>query len=387
VNERKLSILVVTGIYPPDVGGPATFVPRICRELVSRGHRVELISLSDQPSSDLDQNAPYSITRIRRGLPKPVRIVRTIWQVIGSGRSADLLFVNGLPLESALANLILKRPLLMKVVGDYAWERATSRGWTNDGFEQFQERRRGLRIALLKRLRRWWTRRASVVVAPSEYLRSIIVRWGVDTQRCIAIHNAPVVPERLPKPVGVTGLQGTGLRMITVARLVSWKGIDGILRVLMGIPDVYLTVVGDGPLDMSLRALASKLGLENRVTFTGRRNSEDTLALVRSSDVFVLNSTYEGLPHVILEALALGVPVIATAVGGTPEVVTNGENGLSIPPADDDALARAIVQLLQPDRLEALREGARVSGAELRFDRLVDRYEQLMLELAYSGPA
>ena len=381
MSERTLSILVVTGIYPPDVGGPATFVPRICRELVSRGHRVELISLSDQPSSDLDQDAPYSITRIRRGLPKTVRIVRTIREILIRGRHADVLFVNGLPLESTLANLVLRKPLLMKVVGDYAWERAVSHGWTHDEFEAFQHQQHGLRVSVLKQLRRWWTGRANRVVAPSEYLRKIIVGWGVDPGRCVAIRNAPIVPEELHSGLPLEPSDSQRLRLITVARLVSWKGVDGILRVLVGIPDVCLTIVGDGPLDVSLRALADELGLNDRVTFAGRRSPEDTLAFVRSSDVFVLNSTYEGLPHVILEALALGVPVIATAVGGTPEVVIDGENGLLVPPADDAALARAITQLLQPDLLKTLREGARLSGAKLRFDRLVGRYEEQIVAL------
>jgi glycosyltransferase involved in cell wall biosynthesis len=149
-------ILIVTGIFPPDIGGPATYVPQIAEGLAQRGHAVTVVTLSDRFDHE-DGVYPFRVIRLPRRAFKPWRMGRTVLVLLRLGRRADVLFVNGLALESALANFVLRKPLVMKVVGDLAWERATGRGWTADDFEAFQRRRYGLRIELLKALRPWWT--------------------------------------------------------------------------------------------------------------------------------------------------------------------------------------------------------------------------------------
>jgi glycosyltransferase involved in cell wall biosynthesis len=139
----------------------------------------------------------------------------------------------------------------------------------------------------------------------------------------------------------------TGFRLITIGRLVSWKNVDRTMKVLSLLGrQVGLVVVGDGPEERPLMALARRLGIEDRVCFAGRVTPEHTFRLLRASDVLVLNSTYEGLPHVVIEAMWAGVPVVATNVGGTPELIEHEATGLLVPPADDRALRHAIQQLL-----------------------------------------
>lgn len=320
-------MLIVTGIFPPDIGGPATYVPQIAEGLAQRGHAVTVVTLSDRLDHD-DGVYPFRVIRLPRRAFRPWRMGRTVLALLRLGRRADVLFVNGLALESVLANFVLRKPLVMKVVGDLAWERAAGQGWTADDFETFQKRRYGLRIELLKALRSWWTRRADRVIVPSSYLAQWVEGWGVPKDRLVLIYNA-VEPrdgvEPLPVPLK------TPIKAVTVGRLIPLKRVDGLLEALKELPDLGLVVVGDGPERPRLERLARDLGVSDRVYFAGQRSKKEALGLMAACDLFVLNSAHEGLPYVVLEAMALGLPVVATAVGGTPEVVRDGETGLLVP--------------------------------------------------------
>ncbi|GBC84991.1 N-acetyl-alpha-D-glucosaminyl L-malate synthase [bacterium HR11] len=321
-----MKILVVTGIFPPDIGGPATYVPQIARALAARGHAITVLTLSDQVDHD-DDSYPFEVVRLPRRLPKPWRWALTVVTILRLGRRADVLFVNGLALESVLANFLMRKPLVMKVVGDLAWERATTLGWTGDDFETFQQKRYGWKIELLKALRSWWTRRAHRVIVPSRYLAGWVVRWGVPEERVVVVYNT-LEPLDGVQPLVVP--LSTPVKAVTVGRLIPLKRIDQLLEAVAKVPDLGLVVVGDGPERPRLERLAGSLGVSDRVYFAGRRSREETLGLMAACDLFVLNSTHEGLPHVVLEAMALGLPVVATAVGGTPEVVRDGETGVLV---------------------------------------------------------
>ncbi len=372
-----MRILIVTGIFSPDIGGPATYVMGIATALSDRGHNVTVVTLSDGPVSD-DTALPFRMVRIRRQMSKPWRWLRTVLSIIRLGRTAQVLFVNGLAMESALANILLRKPMVQKVVGDLAWERATNSGWVRDEFESFQTRRYGPRIALLKALRTWWTRRADVVIVPSKYLAQWVTSWGVDQEKLVVIYNAVgpvngVQPAQIPLPTPVTA--------ITVGRLVPWKRVDALIEGIAHLDFMGLVVVGEGPERARCEALTRRLGLEERTYFAGARSRDEVLALLSACDIFVLGSAYEGLPHVILEAMALGLPVIAVAAGGTPEVVEDGHTGRLVPEADPQLLAHALRTLAGDTQARKRMGSAGQERARERFgfEELVARTEQTIL--------
>jgi glycosyltransferase involved in cell wall biosynthesis len=147
-----------------------------------------------------------------------------------------------------------------------------------------------------------------------------------------------------------------------VARLQPEKGIANFLkaaaRVYPSCPEARFLVVGDGPLRGELLRLADRLGLRESVRFLGHR--ADARALIGRFDVLVVPSLTEGTPLIVLEAMAAGVPVIASAVGGIPDQVRHGGEGLLVPPDDTDALVDALLELLRdPDRARLLGEAGR----------------------------
>lgn len=131
----------------------------------------------------------------------------------------------------------------------------------------------------------------------------------------------------------------------TVTRLQPVKRLDVLLYAVAPLPDVHAVIVGDGPQLARLETLSDELNLETRVRFIGHRR--DVRPWLAALDVFVLPSAWEGMSNALLEAMATGLPVVATAVGGTPEVVVDGVTGLLVPPGDPDLLAQAIRQLLR----------------------------------------
>src|SRR5206468_414567 len=121
--------------FPPDIGGPATWVPAIASGLSALGHSVTVVTLSERASVD---SYPFKVQRILRGLPLPLRMLRTILSILAKARHADVILSNGLYTEAAVAATVLGKPLVTKFVGDPVWERATNRGWTTLDFEPFQ---------------------------------------------------------------------------------------------------------------------------------------------------------------------------------------------------------------------------------------------------------
>jgi glycosyltransferase involved in cell wall biosynthesis len=169
-----------------------------------------------------------------------------------------------------------------------------------------------------------------------------VVHHGIDLEeirrRTAEAQLPDSVAERMPAPV-----------VACVANMFAIKGQDWLIRALPAIraavPEAVLVLVGDGEWRASLEQLVTEMGVSDRVIFTG--SIGNPLAIVQRADVVVLPSLSEGLPIALLEAMAIGRAVVASNVGGIPEVVQDGETGLLTAPADAQALSTAIVQLLK----------------------------------------
>jgi len=356
-----MRILLVTGIFPPDRGGPASYVPKVGAALLRRGHYVEVICLSDIIRR-ADTDHPFLVRRIRRGQFWPLRIVATTFVIWRAAKSHDLLYVNGLGFESAVAALLAGRPTVHKIVGDYAWERAVGCGWFTGTIDQYQRSAKTWRLRFIDFIRTFPLRLAHEVIVPSLYLRRIVNGWGIPEKTIRVVPNAIAAGT----PNNSASLPAwSGRTLITVCRLVPWKGVDRLIRLLSELPETRLVIAGDGHLRNQLEALAHSIGVDSRVLFLGDVAQDAVTAYLKEADAFVLNSSYEGLPHVVLEAFAAHTPVIATAAGGTGEIVQHNITGLLVPVGDGAALKSAIEQLwrqpglgrrLADEAVERLRE-------------------------------
>ena len=213
---------------------------------------------------------------------------------------------------------------------------------------------------------------------PLAYLRELVVSWGIPPGRVAVSPNpAPEVP-LLPARESVRReLAIDGPTLAFAGRLMAAKALDVALRALERTPGVTLLVVGDGPDRAELERLSSALGLDGRVRFLGGRSRDDVLGILSAVDAALLSSRWENFPHLVVEALAVGTPVIATSVGGVPEIVRDGENGLLVPAGDADALAAAIRRLMDDaDLRDRMARAAAPSVAALAPALLLGRIEQ-----------
>jgi glycosyltransferase involved in cell wall biosynthesis len=370
-----MNVLIVTGIFPPDIGGPATYVPVIASELVKRGHKISVVTLSDTLEHD-DRAYPFRLLRIRRGMLKPWRFLRTVAAILRRARRAGVLFVNGLYVEAVIANFFLRKPMVQKVVGDWAWERATNKAWVKETFEEFQQSRHGLNIEALKALRTFCTRHANKLIVASRYFAGSVEHWGGLDKKIIVIHNSVEPLNGIQK--ARVPLQSP-LKVVTVGRLIPLKRIASLIEAVSRLKDVGLVIVGDGPERENLQQVARALGVAERIYFAGQQSKQQTLSLMAACNLFVLNSTHESFSYVVLEAMGVGLPVAATAVGAIPELVHHGENGVLIPSAAAGGLSRILLDLLSsPMERQRLANGAKETVEMFPLSKMVEKTEAVL---------
>lgn len=316
---RALRITIVTGIFPPDIGGPATYVPFIAEELVNDGHQVRIITSAEpeQLNSLTQYKNKIEVLKVNRRGSFIARINALLKAFNNFAADTEIIYANGLFLEIAVCNHFLKKPLLFKIVGDPSWERCVTRGWTELDFESFQNRADTVLAVFSQLTRKAVISRADKIIVPSEYLKSIVSNWS---RKAVV----KVVPNAVKLPVALAPMTitlPTKLNLVTCSRLVSWKRVDQIIEAVSELKDVGLVIIGEGREYAKLEQLVARLGIQDRVLFTGALNSDDTARYLKSAAALVLNSTYEGYPHVLVEARALGIPVIANDISGTREAL------------------------------------------------------------------
>jgi len=351
-----MKILLCAGIFPPEAGGPATYTKTLAEELQKRGHEVAVITYADH---HLSRACDYSVYPIVRSWFKPLHYYKYFRMVRRLGKNFDLFYAQD-PVSAGyptyLAAKILKKPYLVKVTGDYSWEQAMGKGVTSALIEDFQKLPQfPPRIRLMRRIQIQVCREAARVVTPAEYLKRLVIGWGVKEHRVQVIYNAVEIPDyeaMAPKPAGKFLVFSSG-------RKVPWKGFA------------------------VLREAVAELGDEFELRIIHKSPRDEYLRVLKSADVFALNTGYEGLSHAILEAMALGIPVITTRVGGNSELVRDGENGFLIEFNDKEQLKAALLKLHHDP---ALRRKIGTCGQEFQkkfsMEEMINQTERTILECA-----
>jgi glycosyltransferase involved in cell wall biosynthesis len=367
-----MRIVFLTGIWPPDVGGPATHGPEFSQFLVDRGHGVVVVTMGDgEPAV-----RPCEVVVVSRASSFPVRYGRTALAAARRARTADLVYATATYAAASFASSVSRTPLVAKLVSDPAYERARRYGLFDGTLEEFQEPG-SVQLETLKRARSQALRRAGAIVVPSAYLAAITKTWGLDRSRVSVLPNpAPdvdVAPERLEP--------GT---FVFVGRLTRAKALEVAIAAIGQVPATRLILIGDGPDRRWLEQLAHDSDASDRIVFRGSLPRRDALAVVAGSEAAVLTSAWENFPHSAVEALAVGVPVVATAVGGVPEIVQDGVNGLLVPVGDIDAVAGAMSRImLEPGLRDRLAAASRPSVAELSVARVYGQLETVLDRVAH----
>ena len=337
-----MNILITVGIFPPDIGGPASFVPKISDFLIENGHNVKIICLSEVGNIHTEDN--LDVIRVKRSNNLPIRWIKTIYQIVKNGRRSDLIFVNGLGVESAIANLILKKQLIRKIVGDPVWERAYNKKRITQSFDDFQNNKHSFLIEVQKLLRNWSINSAEIVITPSDHLKSFVSGIGY-SKKILKINNGVNITD-----INRANESKADINLIIISRLVVQKNINIVIEAmkLLDNKNLKLSIIGEGGEFSKLESAIHDLNLQNQVQLLGKIDNNKISQFLLTADIFIQASNYEGLPHSVLEAINYEVPILSTETGGCKDLLNDGERGFIIPiPPDKKVIAENISFIIE----------------------------------------
>lgn len=305
-----MKIVLATGIYPPDIGGPATYVKHLADEL-SKSHTVEIVTYG----------APRKgVHSVALGLPI-ARWFSYAKQLKQVAKDADVVYAFssiscGVPL---ILSGVKKPKKVLRLGGDFFWERYTDHGGRKSLREWY-----GAGLQVSKFVMGWILKHFDHIVFSTAFQQEIYMRAYKRLPKNSVIQNAltfdgPFEKNRqLHKP----------FRLLFMGRFVRFKNIEALIAAMMHISDATLTIVGEGPLDDKLRSLTEKLKLTSRVRFVGPVHGADKAEVFTKHDLLVLPSLTEISPNTALEARAAGLPVLLTNQHGLSELAA----GMTVAP-------------------------------------------------------
>lgn len=323
-----MKLLIATPLYPPDDGGPATYAHILELALPEAGVEVVLLSFSRY-----------------RQYPKFLRHFLYTCALWKHARGVDVIYTLDLVsvgFSALLVSKILRKPLVLKIVGDYAWEQGTQRAGVKENLDEFVKRSDyPLLVRVFRFIQTSVARHATKIITPSQYLKGIITSWGIAPEKITVVYNSfkAVLPSD-EKSLLRKEFDMTRPTIVSAGRFVPWKGfkvlMDVVAEIQKDIPNVELQIIGSGD-DTEYVTYANKRQY-NFVKFLGLRSHDELMKRIRASDCFALNTGYEGLSHVLLEAMALETPVVTTRVGGNTELFEGSQRGVLVPYNDKKAI-------------------------------------------------
>lgn len=386
--RRRFRFLFCNYEYPPLGGGAGMVSKFLARELLRRGHSVEIVTMAYRR---LPRDVRRGRLRIRRlpairrrpGQSNPIEMISYVlvalpYLLLRGGQRPDLIMsYHSIP--SGLVGWPLS--MLWRVPHVVQFHGGDVPGWLPGVLSTYH------------RLTLWLNRlvvyQAAEAVAVSEGLRDL-AQPSFPKRRLGVLANGVDLEAFAPPAGGREGRTGAP-RLFFVGRVTVQKGVDVLLKALAPLKDLdwSLDLAGDGPQLPEYRALAEELGIAGRITFHGWLTREQVRPLFDSADVHVLPSRYEGMPIVVLEAMGCGLPVVATAIPGTTEVVEDGVNGLLAPVDDVEGLTDRLRTLLTDRglRLALGRNGRRLAEEKWSWAARARELEEMTARLVEGSEA
>ena len=375
MNKR---ILILTGVFLKTVGGPPTILKALNKELIKKGYEITVLTFGKKIET---KEYPYSVKVVCDKWPPFLKGLIYLIKGLILGLKSDIIYNQDLytpGFTGLIIKKILKKKLVTRFVGDSAWEIALNRGETTDDIMDFQINKYSKIIERRKKIRKNILENSDKVIVVSNFLKKLAMKIGVQEERIKVIYNSidflDIIGDSkvdLKKELNITDKV-----ILTNARLTPWKGVDMLIKIMPQLIKKYknirFVIISEGPERKNLEKLAVDLDVEEHVFFAGRVSRELVVEYLKISDVFVLNTNYEGMSHVLLEAMKVGIPIITTKAGGNPETIKDKETGLLIDYRDKEQWIDAINQILDnPELSEKLVNNAKEDLKRFNWDNLV----------------
>lgn len=368
-----MRILIITpSVYPYEIGGAQMHSYYIAKGL-TRNQRVKIVSIGKEKLEETLDGVQYHLITIIKKAPLPtIMFIVKSFPIIVKYKPKIILvdLISSETFIAPLLKLIFKIPYIATAHGSEIrrYKKRTKL------FRTFDEKMKSMVI-----------KKANFVVAVSKEIADILTRdWAIPKERVCVIGNG-FDSEKICNAKTDSVERKSTNRLVYVGRLVPEKDLFTLLRAMTSLSNLgnnaSLDIIGDGPCFKELNQFCVESGILN-VNFLGCLSHEKVLEAISNSDIFVLSSIEEGLPIVIIEAMSLGKPVIATSVGGIPELIVSGFNGYLVPPKSIESLVNAIELILNDSVLyETLSKNALKSVEPLLWSKISEKYEEILYSL------
>ncbi len=388
-----MNVLVMNYEYPPVGGGGGVVCEAIAEGLAAR-HRIRIITsgFGDLPSKEVRNGVEIHRVRVpgRRSFDSASLLSMLWYPAAAVRRAAELLETE--PCDLIHSHFAVPTgPASLAV----ARKRQLPHVISLHGGDLYDPSKRTSphRLPPVRGTVDWVLRGSDAVVVTSRNVRSLVYDHYRYTGPVETIPLGINVPELRPASRDDLGLPADAFVVVTVGRLVRRKAVDVLLAAIAssGCERVYLAVVGSGQELDALKAKASELGLESRVAFAGHVSEATKWQLLSAADAYASSSMHEGFGLVFLEAMAVGLPIVAFDNGGQVDFLENGRTGYLVPVGDQQGLAAAIARISNHrDEAEQFGKHNRTAAGAYRIERTTRAYEELLKQVvgkrAVAGP-
>ncbi|MFH1457274.1 MAG: glycosyltransferase family 4 protein [Patescibacteria group bacterium] len=391
--DKNKKIFIAADIFPPQIGGPASYSYDLAKKLTESGYLVSVLSYGHV--HEKKPKADFKIYKVSIRWPLPIRYIFYFIRLFFLAYNFDVIYAQG-PVASGLPSLwvshLLDKRFIVKVVGDYSWEQAQLGHKTMQGVDDWQKKPEYKETSIGKTpfliyIQKLVVKGADVVITPSHYLKKIVMSWGAKEDRIQVIYNSISLSNKIitNKDVAKKKIGVSGDILISVGRLVPWKHFDFLIRLMPEFLQINsnfkLIIVGDGPELRQYQKIVADLNLLEKVFLPGRMSKEKLSLYFSSSEFFLLNSSYEGLSHLILEAMAHNLPIIVSDVGGNSEIIENEINGFLVPHNNKKAWIDAVKSVWEDKKLRLRLSNQPTPKLPcFNFDELVKRTLEVLLK-------
>ncbi len=355
-----MRILITTGIFRPEPGGPATYTVELARRLKTTGHAVTVITYSDKPSFDFDKEYPFRLIRVVRQKSKLLNYYAYFKAVLAEAKKVDIIysldwFSAGVPVM--LASFFAKKKYIVRVGGGYIWEKYLAQGNPPLTLKAFYEKKLYKKYRVMYYLIKLVLRRAERVVFNSVEQRGLYhTYYGLSPAKTLTIFN-PVPESRLgPLMKSYKKKQHeTDKEIVFAGRFIKMKNVDSAIKAFARLHDqsFRLLLIGQGPEEFELRKLVAALGIADRVEFLPPLSMVDLYRRIANCYYVILPSWTDVSPNQIYECMSLGIPFLLTKEN---YLSINSHHFLKIDPASVVDIAEKMNRLLDKDEYEAFTE-------------------------------
>jgi len=365
-----MKILIATGIFPPDIGGPATYLKKLIFELDKKGFQGWVVTYAD---TDNKRDNQWPVTEILRKHILPFRYFLYFKQLLGLAKKADIiyaqdLFSSGLP--AALVRKISKKKLIIRLGGDFLWEKAVNKEWTKKPLKEYYQERKTFKEKIYLKIGQLVLKSADLIIFSTNWQKEIYLEnYQINRNRVEVIENP--FPE-----IELENNSVVNQKIIFAGRLIKLKNIDFLIRAFSNIltnqPDLKLEIIGQGPEKKHLNKLILDLDLENSVILRKKVSHQELIKEINKCFLFILPTLTEISPNLALECIKLRKPILLTKETGFYEKFRN--DLIFINPFNQKDLEDKIRLLLDKKNYQEYQEKISLISIDYSWTKVVDQH-------------